>query len=330
MPLGTLDRTPPPFFRQGPSALTKLVFFSALSVFLMVADKRFAFVQPLRATLATTLLPVQQALAVPLELWHGGADYLKGLTQARASEEAALKAQAALAARAAQADALALENQRLRELLALREATAQRSQPAQVLFEAADAHSRKVVIDRGLTQGIVAGSPVIDARGVLGQVTRVFPLSAEVSLLTDKDSAIPVLNARTQARSAAFGGSGGPGSGLMELRYMAGNADVQVGDLLYTSGLDAVYPPGLAVAKVMAVERRNESGFARITLSPAAPADGVRHVLVLSPVGKPVGAQGGGTAVTGSHAAAATSLPAASAESAASAASAVKPTRPAP
>jgi rod shape-determining protein MreC len=275
------------------------------------------------------LLPVQQALAVPLELWRGGADYLRGLTQARAGEEAALKAQAELAARAAQAEALAKENQRLRDLLALREATPVRSQPAQVLFEAADPHSRKVVIDRGLTQGIVAGSPVIDARGVLGQVTRVFPLSAEVSLLTDKDSAIPVLNARTQARSAAFGGAGGPGSGLMELRYMAGNADVQVGDLLYTSGLDAVYPPGLAVAKVQAVERRNESGFARITLSPAAPADGVRHVLVLAPVGKPAGAEGGGTVAT-SNGAAVAAMSAASAASAASAEAAAKPTRPAP
>ena len=70
MPLGTLDRTPPPFFRQGPSALTKLVFFSALAVFLMVADGRFQVIKPLRAGLAVVLLPAQRALAVPVQAWQ--------------------------------------------------------------------------------------------------------------------------------------------------------------------------------------------------------------------------------------------------------------------
>jgi rod shape-determining protein MreC len=113
-------------------------------------------------------------------------------------------------------------------------------------------------------------------------VTRVYPLSAEVTLLTDKDAAIPVLNARTQARSAAFGGA--EGGLMMELRFMAGNADVQPGDALTTSGVDGVYPPGLAVAKVAKVDRRVESGFARILLQPAALGDGVRHVMVLEPM----------------------------------------------
>jgi rod shape-determining protein MreC len=94
-------------------------------------------------------------------------------------------------------------------------------------------------------------------------------------------SAIPVLNSRTLARSAAFGGAGGD---VMELRFMAANADVQVGDELKTSGVDGVYPAGLSVARVMAVERRAESGFARILLEPSASADGVRHVLVLEPL----------------------------------------------
>jgi rod shape-determining protein MreC len=149
------------------------------------------------------------------------------------------------------------------------------------LYEAADPYSRKLFIDRGAAQGVVQGAPVIAPGGVLGQVTRVFPLSSQVTLLIDKDAAIPVLNARTQARSAAFGGAGGD---AMELRYMAANADVQVGDELMTSGVDGVYPPGLSVARVMAVERRAESGFARILLAPSAVSDGVRYVLVLEPM----------------------------------------------
>ena len=282
MSLGTFDRTPPPFFRQGPSALTKLAFFAALALFLMVADTRFEFARPLRAAIATALLPVQQALHVPVQLWHSGADYLRGLSGALASEKAAEERMALQSEKAARAERLEKENERLRKLLDLRPSLQVRSLAAEVLYEAADPFSRKLFIDRGATQGVVLGAPVIGPDGVLGQVTRVFPLSSQVTLLIDKDAAIPVLNARTLARSAAFGGAGG---GAMELRFMAANADVQVGDELSTSGVDGVYPPGLSVATVTAVERRAESGFARILLAPSASADGVRYVLVLEPVG---------------------------------------------
>ena len=159
-----------------------------------------------------------------------------------------------------------------------------RSQPAEILYEAADPYSRKVIIDRGVTHNVVLGSPVVNEAGVLGQVTRVYLQSSEVTLLTDRDAAIPVLNSRTQVRSAAFGGGTG-GVGLLEMRFMAGNADVQVGDMLTTSGVDGVYPPGLKVASVAKIDRKIDSGFARIVLVPAAQSDGVRHVLVLEPTG---------------------------------------------
>jgi len=151
-----------------------------------------------------------------------------------------------------------------------------------VLYDAADPYTRKVIIDKGLAQGIEAGSPVIDESGVLGQVTRVHPLMSEVTLVTDREQAIPVLNARTGARSVAYGDPASHG-GSLELRFMADNSDVKPGDLLTTSGVDGVYPPGLPVAKVEKVERRADSGFARITCSPQALVDGARHVMVLTP-----------------------------------------------
>jgi len=283
MPLGTLDRTPPPFFRQGTSALTKVVFFSALAVFLMVADARFKLVEPLRAGLAIALTPLQRAVVVPLEMARGGAGYLQGLTTAQDAERRARQQLVEQAARASQVEPLDAENRRLRALLALQPAIAVRSQAAEVLYEAADPYSRKVFVNRGQSQGVLVGSPVIDEQGVIGQVTRVYALSAEVTLLADKDAAIPVLNPRTQQRGAAFGVGGNPGA--MELRFTSANADVQPGDLLQTSGIDGVYPPGLPVAKVVSVERRVETGFARIALAPAAPPDGVRHVLLLEPLG---------------------------------------------
>ena len=279
MPLGTLDRSPPPFFRQGPSALSKLVFFAALALFMMVADARFKVAEPLRTALAVALLPVQRALAVPIEMWEGGGDYLGGLRNALARERAAQARLVAQAERALRSEQLAQENTRLRALLELRPGLTVKTQPAEVLYEAADPYSRKVFIDRGTAQGVVLGSPVINEAGVLGQVTHAYAVTSEVTLLGDKDAAIPVLNTRTQQRGAAFGGGGG-----MELRYTSANADVQVGDLLQTGGLDGVYPPGLPVARVVNVQRRVESGFARIQLQPLANPDGVRQVLVLEPL----------------------------------------------
>jgi rod shape-determining protein MreC len=279
MPLGTLDRTPPPFFRQGPSALTKLVFFSALALFLMVADRRLDVAKPLRQALAIALLPLQRAVMVPVEMLSGGSDYLQGLRQARESEREARELLAAQSVLAARAGVLERENNSLRALLALRPALAVRALSAEVMYEAADPFSRKFFIDRGQTQGVVLGAPVINEHGVLGQVTQLYALTSEVTLLADKDAAIPVLNLRSQQRSAAFG----VGTG-MELRFMSSNADVQTGDVLHTSGVDGVYPPGLAVARVTSVQRRVDSGFASITLEPTASPDGVRHVLVLEPL----------------------------------------------
>jgi len=284
MSIGTIDRTPPPFFRQGPSALTKLILCSALALFLMVADNRFTITRQLRAVVATVLYYPQQALLAPVQAIQGGGDYVQGLKSAVANEEAAKRELARQAERALRVEQLLVENNRLRALLELRPGLTVKSQAAQVLYEASDPYSRKVIIDRGATNGIDVASPVINETGVLGQVTRVYPLSSEVTLLTDKDAAIPVLNTRTQARSAAFGSAAVVGGG-MEMRFMAGNADVQVGDTLTTSGVDGIYPPGLPVAKVASVDRKNDSGFARIVLAPVAQPDGVRHVMVLQPVG---------------------------------------------
>ncbi|HSC01089.1 MAG TPA: rod shape-determining protein MreC, partial [Burkholderiaceae bacterium] len=281
MPLGTLDRTPPPFFRQGPSSLTKLAVFSALAIFLMAADSRLKYTQPIRAAFATVLLPVQRTLLVPVELIEGGGEYMRGLAHAIAGERDAKAKLVSQAERAARVEQLSAENARLRALLDLRPALTVKSHSAEVLYEATDPYSRKVFIDRGSTQGVLLGSPVINDAGVLGQVTRVYPLSSEITLLADREAAIPVLNPRTQQRSAAFGAGD---ADLMELRFVSANADVQPGDLLITSGVDGVYPPGLAVATVVKVDRKVDSGFARIVLQAKARPDGVRHVLVLDPL----------------------------------------------
>lgn len=283
MPIGTIDRTPPPFFKQGTSAFTKLLLFSAAALFLMVADTRLGLSAPLRHAVAAVLYPIQWAVLQPVRLVSGGGAYVQSLESAQEAEEKARLALARSAARSQRVEQLELENRRLRLLLGLREQPATDGQAAQVLYDAADPFTRKVVIDLGQFAGVQAGSPVIDESGVVGQVTRVYPMLSEVTLLTDRSQAIPVLNARTGERSVAFGDPQTLG-GSLELRFMGTNADVQDNDLLTTSGVDGVYPPGLAVARVTQVERRAESSFARIHAQPLALLSGVRHVMVLPPL----------------------------------------------
>jgi rod shape-determining protein MreC len=283
MPLGTLDRTPPPFFRQGPSALSKLTVFSALALFLMVADVRLRITQPARAALAQVLYPAQWLIMQPVTAVREVGGYFQSLQSATRSEQELREKMGRQSQQANQVEQLLLENRRLRQVMELRERVTTPSQLAQVLYDAADPFSRKIVIDKGQNHGIGPGSPVIDEAGVLGQVTRVYAAVSEVTLVTDRDQAIPVLNTRTGSRGVAFGdASGAPGA--LELRFMAANADVQSGDSLVTSGVDGVYPPGLPVAVVDKVERRNDSAFARISLKPRAMVAGTSHVMVLQPV----------------------------------------------
>ena len=283
MPLGTLDRDPPPFFRQGPSALSKLAVCSALALFLMVADARFKMMQPLRVVLATVLYPVQWLALQPVLLVQATTTYFTTVTSAESAQEEARRKLSLQSLRSNQVEQLELENLRLRKLLDLSPRLTAPAKAAQVLYDAADPFTRKVVINKGFMHQLALGSPVLDEMGVIGQVTRVYPAMSEVTLITDRDHAIPVLNARTGARGVAFGDTSTHADAL-ELRYMAANADVAVGDLLTTSGVDGVYPPGLPVARVENVERQVDAVFARIYCVPLAMVSGTTHVLVLDPL----------------------------------------------
>ncbi len=284
MPLGTLDRTAPPLFNQGPSALSRLVFCSALALLLMVADARFDMVSPVRKAVGAVLYPLQWLALKPVQGVVAAGRYFEDLQGAQRGEAEARRAMVLQAERASQADALAADNARLRALLELRQNTTVPGRAAEVLYDAADPYTRKIVIDQGLTQGIRPGSPVIDEQGVLGQVTLVQPFGSEVTLVVDRNLSIPVQNARTGVRSVAFGDASAGGAG-MELRFTSANADVQEGDLLVTSGVDGVYPAGLPVARVERIEKRADTPFARIHCVPMARVGAVRYVMVLAPVG---------------------------------------------
>jgi rod shape-determining protein MreC len=283
MALGTLDRSLPPFFNQGPSVFSKLLFFGTLSLLLIVIDARFQVAQPIRSAIATALYPVQWVALQPVRAFKEGRQYLADLGQAQSESEETKKKLVLQSLRAGQVEQLLQENNRLRQLLELKDKLALPVMAAEVLYDAADPYTRKVIIDRGQAHQVVLGSPVLDESGVVGQVTRVHPLASEVTLVVDRDLAIPVLNVRSGARSVAYGDPTAGGGG-MELRFMGSNADVQEGDLLTTSGVDGIYPPGLPVARVSRIEHRAESTFSKIYCVPQALTTGVRHVIVVRPL----------------------------------------------
>ena len=265
--------------------MSRLAVFSALAVFLMVADARFQITGPFRQAVATVLYPVQWLMLKPVELATHGSSYFQSLQLAQDDLEKKKKKMTLMGQRANQAEQLAMENARLRKLLALRDRLETSAQAAEVVYDTADPFTRRVVLDRGQMGGVELGAPVMDEAGVLGQVTRVFPLVSEVTLLIDRDQAIPVLNIRTGVRGVAYGDPVAGHAGGMELRFMPANADIREEDLLTTSGVDGLYPPGLPVARVVRVERQADSAFARIYCAPLAQVQGARHVVVLKPLG---------------------------------------------
>lgn len=286
MPLGTVDRTPPPFFKQGTSALSKLLVLSTLSALLMVVDARRHWAEPVRQVVATVIYPLQWVAMQPLDATRWMGEYIGSLQAAQTEAEVARAELVRQVQRAAIVEHLSQENRELRSLLGMQERMPTQALGAQILYELPDPFTRRVVINVGLRHGIQAGSAVMDGFGVLGQVTRTHLLTSEVTLLVDRQQAIPVINTRTGRRSVAFGLSAHPAP-LLELRFESVNTETEVGDVLTTSGIDGVYPPGLPVATVTHVSATGAAGFARIEATPTARIDNALHILVVAPTTQP-------------------------------------------
>ena len=273
-----MEHTPPPFFNRGPAPLVRLAFFASLSLALLVLDARFHYAEGLRSVLALAVYPLQTLAGMPAVLGERISGFFLSQAQLR-DENAELRSKLLGISQAVQRyEAAQAESSQLRRLIGAAERAPLKATPAEILYNSRDPYSRKVVIDKGNQSGVSAGSPVVDETGVIGQVTRAYAMTAEVTLLTDKDQAIPVQVVRNGLRAVAFGAGS---SGMLELRFMAANAEIQNGDKLVTSGIDGTYPPGLPVATVARIERDAAYAFARIVCQPAAGVESGGYVLVL-------------------------------------------------
>lgn len=276
--MSAIGHTPPPFFNRGPGPLVRLLFFVSISLALLVVDLRFHTLEWVRLSLATAIWPLQRAAWLPIEAAEDIGHYFVRqtdlLNQNKILRQQRLEASKLLLRQRY----LEEENRRLRELVDMRASLPVEGRLAEIIYAARDPFVHRVFIDKGLQQGIKAGQVVVDEQGVMGQVVRSFPLTAEVSLLTDKQQAIPVVVQRTGLRAILSG----TGNGTLEVQFLASSVDVQVGDYLVTSGLDGVYLPGLPVAKVSKVQRDDAYAFARIFCEPVAGIESHSLVLVLA------------------------------------------------
>jgi rod shape-determining protein MreC len=269
---------PPAFFHRGPSPLARLAFFGLISLSLLFLDTRYRYLENIRQGVAVVMYPLQRAAQLPGEALAYIGSHLATQSELR-EENAALKRRLVEQGAAAQGYPLArTENTRLRSLLDLRARYRGSATVVEVLYSGRDPFAQKLFVDKGADAGINPGDAVIDSQGVVGQVTRVLPYMAEITLVTDKDHAVPVKVERSGVRSVLYGAGAGHAP---ELRFMAPNADIQQGDVLVTSGIDGTYPPGLAVARVTILERETGQIFARIATQPLAGVDRSEYLLVL-------------------------------------------------
>lgn len=278
MPRALEPQQTPSFFVRGPSPFARLVFFSALSLALIATDSRLHYLVEVRQGFVALLHPLQVVANAPFDLYYSAAEYVT--THTTLVEDNRKLSRQALddGAKLQRLHELEVENEHLRSLLGASQVIAQPARLGEILHMGRDPFSQKMVVNLGSRQSITAGQAVVDGDGVIGQVTRVYPFSSEVTLITDKELSIPVQIERNGLRAIAFGAGV---DNVLDLPYLPANVDIQKGDRLITSSIDGVYPVGLAVAEVISVERNPDSPFALITSKPIAGVKSHRQVLLI-------------------------------------------------
>ena len=269
----------PRFFIQGPSPFTRLIVFLAISLLMMASDSKFDYLSRFRQGLMVALQPLQTIANSPFKLYTNIENHFI-LQQSLRQDLDVLKKQNLFQGAQLQAlETLKKENDNLRSLLEASKVTTQPARLAEIIYEGRDPFTHKVIVNLGAEKNILPGQAVVDSAGVIGQVTRVFPYSCEVTLLTDKELAIPIQVERNALRAIAFGNGR---DNTVNLPYLPANVDIKKGDKLVTSGIDGIYPAGLGVAIVDSVKTNASSPFAQIVATPIAGVQNNRQVLILA------------------------------------------------
>jgi len=261
--------------RLGPTA--RLLIWVLVGGVLVVSDVRYHTLEGLRSGFSLLLQPVRTMMRAPADVANELSGFFVRHRLLQRERDALLTERASLAVSVNRGRELARENAELRALLQLQTRPGQQLVHAALLYRGHDWFAQRITLDQGADAGLRGGLPVVDARGLMGQVTRVFPASSEVTLVSSPQQLTPVFVERTGQRGLVAG----TGQGRLELSYIPAQADVRAGDRLLTSGIDRIYPAGIPVASVTRVSRSQSSPYLRVEGLPAAGLERARAVLVL-------------------------------------------------
>lgn len=261
--------------RLGPTA--RLLIWLLIGLGFAVLDSRYHALDGLRSGFSLLLQPVRAMLRAPPDVAAELGGFFTRHRLLQKERDTLLADRARLMLDVSAARELRRENAELRALLKLQTRPGQQVVHAAQLYRGHDWFAQRITLDQGGGAGLRSGLPVVDATGLVGQVTRVYPRSSEVTLVSSREQLTPVFVERTGQRGLAAGS----GQNQMELRYMPAQTDIRPGDRLLTSGIDRVYPAGMPVARVSRVSRSQSSPYLRVECLPLAWLDRSRAVLVL-------------------------------------------------
>ncbi|WP_072410851.1 MULTISPECIES: rod shape-determining protein MreC [Pseudomonas] len=267
-----------PLFAKGPSLGVRLLVLTVLSVALMVVDARFTLLKPVRSQMSLVLMESYWITDLPQRLWQGVASQFGSRTELVAENEKLKTENLLLQGRMQKLAALTEQNVRLRELLNSSALVNEKVEVAELIGMDPNPFTHRILINKGERDGVVLGQPVLDARGLMGQVVELMPYTSRVLLLTDTTHSIPVQVNRNGLRAIASG-TGNPER--LELRHVADTADIKEGDLLVSSGLGQRFPAGYPVATVKEVIHDSGQPFAIVRAVPTAALNRSRYLLLV-------------------------------------------------
>jgi rod shape-determining protein MreC len=274
----TLSSDSRPIIGRGPPLGATLFFLGVISVIVMVLDHRGGYLDTARLWMSAAANPIYTVVQTPGQLWRWITGSFADRSQLR-TENAQLTEQLRIArTQLLRFESLNEENRRLREIREASKGVSERTLIAEIISVSVNPFRHMVVINKGADDGVFRGQPVLDAFGVVGQVMQVGKTTATLILITDAEHAVPVQVNRNGIRSIAMGTGE---AAKLSLPYLTVESDVRKGDLLVSSGLDAIFPAGYPVATVTRVERNSADTFALVEAKPLAQLDRDREVLLL-------------------------------------------------
>ena len=270
-------------FNKGPSLLSKFILLTFISIILMGIDFRFHYLKSIRQFTNELTKPIHALLSLPSDIYDFTTQYLSNQSRLIHENKTLRLDIDQLKADLQRLDYIDQENDQLRNLLEVRNTNKFKTEAVSIIYSRFDPFNQKIIIDGGQNKDFQPGQPVIDALGLVGQISSVFPETSEVTLIIDKKMAVPIQIQRNGLRAIT---NGNGQNETISLSYLPKSVDVMKGDILKTSGIDTIYPEGIAVAEILEISHDPKLPFAKIICKPISAIHNHSHVLVVTPINK--------------------------------------------